>query len=66
MGILGRLERWLDSRKPSNRKIETNPFSKRRKDLTIIEYKCPSCNNHKAFVKNSVAKCTKCKTKFKV
>jgi len=63
MGFLGKIEKWMENRKEE--KKFTNFLEKRRKNLSLTNYKCPSCGHHKAFKKNNVFKCTKCGYKSK-
>lgn len=64
MGILGRIEDWMEKRKEE--KPVRDLFKKSRKRLSVTDFKCPNCGHHKAFRKKDVLKCTKCKFKSKL
>lgn len=67
MGILGRIERFLEERKQYN--IEhrrVTAFKKKRGNLSIIKFRCGSCGHDKGFMKGSIIKCTKCKEMVRI
>jgi len=62
MGILGKIEKWLDKRKEESH-TKGSILRKRRKGLDVVKKLC-KCGNRKMFYYNGKYKCTKCGEKI--
>lgn len=60
MGWIGKIENWLMKRK-EDKDGGRSAFEKRRSSLSVVnDFNCPQCHHHKAFMRGSIIKCTRC------
>lgn len=64
MGILGKIEEWLENRKYREKEKRRKAFETRRASLTLIKKLCDKCGNNKMWYKEGKYKCTKCGNKI--
>jgi len=61
MGIIGKIEKWMEDRKHKTTEKPARPFLKRRPGLMVQKIRCRSCGHNKMFYYNGIYKCCKCK-----